>query len=774
MTCAESFDQAINGMASWVWGVTVPATVLIVIALLVQRLFRGVLPPRWSYAVSLLVFLRLALPFAPASRLSVFNLEKQAGFLSSFPAAPQHSSDTRFGSSALALGSSPVVEPESFLAHGLSPALAAAANRPIPPDEPVHFLSAIGVMKYVWLLGCLTMLGSLLWRQRQFTIELRSWEQVHELQVLELLAHCQAVIGVRGRLTILVAKQLHTPALFGIFRPRLLIPAEMLRDLDQDELRHIFLHELVHLKRGDVLVNWAGLMLRALHWFNPFVWVALRRLRAEQELACDAAVMAGLTADERLGYGGTLLRLLEAASVRGLCPGAVPFNTNKQTIKRRIKMIAQFKPAGRLVLTASMVITVGLACVTFTRADGDIAASLQPTPGNLVTGLDNARIDTERAGLRAGHIDLRISTNGSIETLVADNGVVLQDKLTGARVTGDHAVLAVSPAAPTNALSASHHQIVSVNVTSDGSMHLNNEPAPISQAALRNLLQDAMATNPGLILKIQGDGSTSYAAMRSLLDLAAQLQLKNILLDAAPDAPSTVRAPPASYDLAANSSRTTPKQELAKVNAEIAALAREITAGDQPPKDWPAPGSASDAAFKLQLDQSILGKQNELLQKETLFGRLDKLAPDELRQVLPTTIPDAMLTELLQQLDAAQAKLTELASTLGLNNPEVVTARDLVAEVNSQVDARVKGIMKALQVQADTDRDVIEKLQAKRDGNAEQGKYDRLYQLHEELDKLEKERDYLKDEAVLRDVQNPMGVGPGQTNPVPLEPGTAK
>ena len=189
-----------------------------------------------------------------------------------------------------------------------------------------------------------------------------------ELRVLELLESCRAMLGVRRRVIVLAATGLNTPAIFGIAKPRLLVPAGMLQNLDDRELRHVFLHELIHLQRGDLLVNWAMIIIRALHWFNPAVWFAFRRLRAEQELACDAAVMARLAADERRHYGRTLLKLLDDFSPGTLCPGLVPFITTKQLIKRRITMISNFKPAGRLAAALSVVLLLALGSLTFTRA----------------------------------------------------------------------------------------------------------------------------------------------------------------------------------------------------------------------------------------------------------------------------------------------------------------------------------------------------------------------------------------------------------------------
>src|SRR5439155_22452485 len=115
----------------------------------------------------------------------------------------------------------------------------------------------------------------------------------------------------------------------------------------------VILHELVHVQRRDVLLNWLLILVQGLHWFNPLVWLALRRLRADRELVCDAAVMRHLSMEERHAYGTTLIKILDSFSKTTLVPSLVPILSHKHEIHRRIIMIAQFKPNARVVTMAS-------------------------------------------------------------------------------------------------------------------------------------------------------------------------------------------------------------------------------------------------------------------------------------------------------------------------------------------------------------------------------------------------------------------------------------
>lgn len=80
------------------------------------------------------------------------------------------------------------------------------------------------------------------------------------------------------------------PMVWGILRPCLLLPPDAV-DWSDAKLRAVLLHELAHLQRGDPAALLVAQTAQALHWFNPLAWLTVRRLRADQERACDDAVL---------------------------------------------------------------------------------------------------------------------------------------------------------------------------------------------------------------------------------------------------------------------------------------------------------------------------------------------------------------------------------------------------------------------------------------------------------------------------------------------------
>ena len=82
------------------------------------------------------------------------------------------------------------------------------------------------------------------------------------------------------------------PLALGLLDRRIVVPADFATRYSAAERRLALDHESVHHRRGDIWWNLAGLFILALNWFNPVAWLAFRAFRADQELACDAAVAA--------------------------------------------------------------------------------------------------------------------------------------------------------------------------------------------------------------------------------------------------------------------------------------------------------------------------------------------------------------------------------------------------------------------------------------------------------------------------------------------------
>ncbi|HTJ00733.1 MAG TPA: M56 family metallopeptidase [Dongiaceae bacterium] len=196
---------------------------------------------------------------------------------------------------------------------------------------------------------------------------LRCWHQVkqHVAQAVaapaglaQLLAEAQSILGMRRRVQLRLTAQAMSPAVCGWFRPVILLPATLAERLAPEQLRAVLLHELIHVRRGDIWVNGLQTLLQIAYWWHPLVWLANAQLRRAREEAVDDAVMLALR-DEADAYAPTLLEVAKLAFARPLASlGLVGILESRQALRQRIERLLQYHPPRRSGLTLSAVIGV--------------------------------------------------------------------------------------------------------------------------------------------------------------------------------------------------------------------------------------------------------------------------------------------------------------------------------------------------------------------------------------------------------------------------------
>lgn len=143
-----------------------------------------------------------------------------------------------------------------------------------------------------------------------------------------------------------ISGEVSVPGVYGILRPRILVP-EGCREAG---LAMLLLHEGVHLRRGDNLWRLLGIVTAAVHWFNPLGWVFLKCFFEDLELSCDERVLEALGADRRQEYA----RFLLEAGERG---GLFASSLGGGKLRTRIGHILSFRRVTRLSLGLFLVLT---------------------------------------------------------------------------------------------------------------------------------------------------------------------------------------------------------------------------------------------------------------------------------------------------------------------------------------------------------------------------------------------------------------------------------
>lgn len=193
------------------------------------------------------------------------------------------------------------------------------------------------------------------------------------------LAEARRLAGSRAQIRLRLIDETMSPAVYGLFRPVILLPRALAETLSRRQLRAVLLHEAIHLRRGDVWVNCAQTLLQIAYWWHPLLWLANARMRRLREEAVDDAVMAALRADAD-AYAPTLLEVAKFAFRRPLASlGLVGILESRSALRQRIERLVDFRPPRKAGL--------GLLplCVIFAFSAVALPMGQAPAPENTAT-----------------------------------------------------------------------------------------------------------------------------------------------------------------------------------------------------------------------------------------------------------------------------------------------------------------------------------------------------------------------------------------------------
>lgn len=177
------------------------------------------------------------------------------------------------------------------------------------------------------------------------------------------------------------------PAVFGLLRPRIVVPADFDCRFSAEQQTLMQAHERSHIRAGDLHANAAVVGLRCLFWFNPMVHAASRHFRHDQELACDQRVIARYPQSRRV-YGEAMLKAQLAAQ-------SLPLGCHwgyGHPLKERIAMLNQPVPTKARWAVGSAAVTV----LTLAVACAAWAAQPPQTSGNRMAGIAGERTPPPR------------------------------------------------------------------------------------------------------------------------------------------------------------------------------------------------------------------------------------------------------------------------------------------------------------------------------------------------------------------------------------------
>lgn len=299
--------NAIDTVFEWLLAATLRASVLAVVILGIQLLLRRWLPVGWRHALWLPMLAVLVLPALPGVPFGLFPQADNSPTAVASVAIENVGADDE--NTVPLTASRTLQEKWNYLAFA-------------------WFTGACGVLTAGWV------------GYRRNMARVKRAATLPDAMLLLTIGKVALEAGLTYPPRVIVSAAVESPAVTGLLRPVLLLPAGFPEGFNATETRLILLHEFSHLKRLDLPLNWLACVLQAMHWFNPLLWFAFARMRADREAACDARVLAIDAEDRRAEYGGALLKLQGMAPSRGLSLGFVGIFERGSEMKSRIREIS--------------------------------------------------------------------------------------------------------------------------------------------------------------------------------------------------------------------------------------------------------------------------------------------------------------------------------------------------------------------------------------------------------------------------------------------------
>ncbi|MFC9727483.1 M56 family metallopeptidase [Bacillus cereus] len=316
----------------WLIETSLMASILVGFILCIKVLFRNKLTPRWQYMLWIVLMIRLLLPWSPDSSYSIYSLLSYSSSVSEV--IPKNMPATE---NIVNIESDRKVELES------NSKMVTKTSEPevkVSSEKQTTF-SLYKLALYVWLVGVIILAVITFLTNRRLYSYIKKQPDITDEQVTTVFNRCKQSMKMKKAVSLRLAGKIASPTVFSFFRPKVLLSKKHMKVLNEQQLQYVFYHELAHIKRNDVAVNWIMYSLILLNWFNPILWYAYFCMREDQELACDAYALTFIDKEEQIAYGHTIITLLEHYSYQ--VPSLANLSRNKRTLKRRIIMIKKFQ-----------------------------------------------------------------------------------------------------------------------------------------------------------------------------------------------------------------------------------------------------------------------------------------------------------------------------------------------------------------------------------------------------------------------------------------------
>ena len=226
-------------------------------------------------------------------------------------------------------------------------------------ETPVSIMT---LLQMIWAAGAVV---SGLWRTYGYFAtrkRIRCYRRLRNPEFAEAVKQINRELGRKTKFRLVISKELKTPCIFGVLRPYIGMPEI---ELTSAEIYLVVKHEMLHYYRGDMIIKILCEALKAVYWWNPFVYMLGDLVSSMQEINVDFRIVRGLSEMKQLEYVDCLVKVARHR-VKRKRENRWEISFRKESpseVHKRISLMLKNQEVSGRKTVASFLLSAGILCM---------------------------------------------------------------------------------------------------------------------------------------------------------------------------------------------------------------------------------------------------------------------------------------------------------------------------------------------------------------------------------------------------------------------------
>ena len=268
------------------------------------------------------------------------------------------------------------------------------------------------ILIFVWFIGSVMFLVYHLTCVYLFLKEIYLLSMIKDTNVLETLKSVKNELGIKRNIKLYYNDSFYSPVVTGLLQIKIVLPR---RTYSEGDLKNIFIHELTHVKRNDMLFKYLLFMIETIFWFNPLIYFFRKEFEKRLEYSCDELVAKNLNFEQRKNYGMSIIESSVPNKTSNRFHYGLNLASSRKQLERRLNNMLKLKNMSKGKKALATALAVGIVA------------------GGATTGYAMSNILDELADVEMKTTDINDTT--LIKNLEEENVTVTLQNLTEETLT---------------------------------------------------------------------------------------------------------------------------------------------------------------------------------------------------------------------------------------------------------------------------------------------------------------------------------------------------